>query len=103
MLVTFKCDAYETFQYFESVALQLLRKMGHSGTIPGAFKAFEVPEALTHLEQALAKIEPQPATYDDNKYDKDEDSIDIRTRAIPLIALLKAAIASHCDVLWQPR
>jgi len=53
MLVTFHTDAYENITYFADVAKSLLSLMGHSGTIPGAIKAENLPEALEKLQSGL--------------------------------------------------
>lgn len=102
MLVTFYCDAHEDITMFGDVAIRLLAMMGHSGKIPGALLATEVPAALASLTDALAS-EPQkhvpikPSSHDD----EEEEAISITLRAQPLIQLLKDAIQADCDVLWR--
>ena len=39
MLVAFKSDAYADIIMFGDVAQQLLKMMGHSGTVPSAIQA----------------------------------------------------------------
>lgn len=98
MLVTFHSDAYEDITYFGDVAKQLLSLMGHSGTVPGAIKFEDLPQALTHLQQGLAKSN-SPAS---DKEDEDgEMLIGLEKRAIPLINLLQASIRDECNVLWD--
>ena len=46
MLVTFTCKAYADITMFGNVAASLLRLMGHSGTVPGALLAHEVPHHM---------------------------------------------------------
>lgn len=53
MLITFHTDAYEDITYFADVAKRLLSLMGHSGTIPGAIKSENLPEALERLQAGL--------------------------------------------------
>lgn len=55
MLITFHTDAYEDITYFADIAKRLLSLMGHSGTIPGAIKSEQLPEALERLQTALQK------------------------------------------------
>ena len=98
MLVTFHSDAYENITYFGDVAQRLLALMGHSGTIPGAIKSEDLAEALSHLQQGLAKTQSNPAYQDD---DEEEVDVDLVKRAIPLVNLLKASIKNDCDVLWD--
>ena len=49
MLVTFTCEAYADITMFGDVAQHLLTLMGHSGTVPGAILAEDVPAALHRL------------------------------------------------------
>ena len=53
MLVTFTCPAYADITMFGDVAIRLLKMMGHSGTVPGALLAEDVPAALQRLEAAI--------------------------------------------------
>lgn len=95
MLVTFSCDAYENITLFGHVAQRLLSMMGHSGVVPSAILADDVPTALHKLEIALNQV-PKLAEYAD---DEPEDEISLDKRALPVIGLLKAAIKDHCDVM----
>ncbi len=52
MLVTFFCPAYANITMFGDVAVRLLKMMGHSGTVPSALLAENVPAALGRLEAA---------------------------------------------------
>lgn len=96
MFVTFSSQAYEKISYFEIVAKQLLSLMGHSGAVPGAFKAEDVPQALSSLQQGLAEQKDKHSFVDD-----DEAEISLAKRAVPLISLLHAAANNDCDVLWD--
>lgn len=98
MLITFSCDAYENITLFGSVAHKLLAMMGHSKAVPSAIVAEDVPAALNQLEHALKnesdETETQPSFDHDN-----EEPISLNKRAIPVIALLKAAVKAQCDVM----
>lgn len=96
MLVTFHTDAYEDIMYFADIAKRLLSLMGHSGTIPGAIKSEDLPEALKRLQSGLGKEEK---VVDDDE--ENEAQISLKKRAIPLINLLQAAIKKDKDVLWD--
>jgi len=50
MLVTFSTDAYANITMFGNHALDMLKMMGHSGTVPNAIKAEDVPQALSRLK-----------------------------------------------------
>jgi hypothetical protein len=95
MFVTFKSDAYEDITYFHSVAKQLITLMKHSGAIPGAIKAADLPHALTNLKYGLPHQESAGFLDTD-----DEPDISLSKRAVPLIHLLESAIKRNSDVLW---
>lgn len=100
MLVTFVCDAHENITMFGEVAIRFLQMMGHSGTVPGAMLAKEVPAALAALESALAEPGCQTRVNHEEE-DEDEQPISLSHRAFPLIQLLKNAIQAEADVVWN--
>lgn len=106
MLVTFTCKAYADITMFGDVAQQLLKMMGHSGAVPGALLAEDVPAALDRLkkaieaEQAAEAAEPPAAPAED---DADEQAVSLPHRAFPLIELLAAAARANCHVMWDKR
>ena len=53
MLIAFKSDAYADIIMFGDVAQQLLKMMGHSGAVPSAIQAEDVPAALERLKRSL--------------------------------------------------
>ena len=95
MLVTFHSNAYADITMFGDVALSLLKMMGHSGTIPSAMLAADLPAALKQLTQALASQQPQGSV------DDDDAPVSLSVRALPLIEMLQASIAADCDVMWD--
>ena len=106
MLVTFRTKAYANITMFGDVAKQLLELMGHSGTIPSAIKAEDVPIALARLETALLQrraaeaAEVPPNTHDRDDYDAPR-AVSISQRAVPMLELLRAAAAKKADVMWD--
>lgn len=103
MLVRFESDA-GGFTMFGDVAVQLLRMMGHSGTVPSALLAADIPAALESLQTALhAQPAPPPEREDavDQYGDRKEPRISIHTRAVPLIDLLARAARRGSDVTWR--
>lgn len=103
MLVTFQTSAYANITMFGDVAVQLLKMMGHSGTVPSAIRAEDVPEALERLKAAIAKVKttgesPSAGARDD---DSEEPPVSLAHRAFPLIELLEAAAKRKCDVMWD--
>lgn len=108
MLVVFHSKATESVTMFENVAVELLKLMGATGRIPGAFSAQDVPAALARLESALDQIKAQtPATTDEEAEDAAERSreppVAIAVRAAPLLSLLKRAAAANAEVVWEER
>ena len=101
MLVTFSCNAAPDITMFGNVAVQLLKLMGHSGTVPGALLAADVPEALAKLKSGIRAAEPSP-TQTENE-EPDEPPVSLATRAYPLIGLLDVAAREQCDVMWEQR
>jgi len=107
MIVTFRTQAYADIMMFGDIAVQLLKLMGHSGTVPGALLAEDIPEALDRLKKAIAA---QPAAVpekekkdrdDDEEEEEKEPPVSLAHRALPLIELLEAAATARCDVLWD--
>lgn len=98
MLVTFTTKAYADITMFGEVAQSLLKMMGHSGTVPSAIMAADVPAALEHLKSALDATTEQKSAENTND---DEPTVSMHNRALPLLALLAAATKDECDVMWK--
>jgi len=99
MLITFKTKAHAGVTMFGDVAKSMLKKMGHSGTIPGAILAEDVPAYLSRLTKTInADAVDNSQT---NKSAWDDQSVSQQSRAMPLIELLKAAAEQECDVMWE--
>ena len=101
MLVTFTCSAYADITMFGDVAVRLLKLMGHSGTVPSALLAEDVPAALARLEAAVAVQGQLPLPEESEHTDDEEPAISFSHRALPLIALLEAAAKAECNVTWD--
>jgi len=105
MLVTFHSKAWSNITMFGDVAVTLLKMAGHSGTVPSALLAGDVPSALARLKQKLAAAGPdgdgkqkgRPDVQDTEK----APAVGLRQRAYPLIQLLSAAAEQGCDVMWE--
>lgn len=101
MLVTFKTKAYPDITMFGDVAVRLLRLMGHSGTVPSAVRAEDVPAALEKLKAAIAEEKRKAAEQPPDEDDEDGPPVPLANRALPLIELLEAAADQGCDVVWE--
>src|SRR5215216_2549218 len=98
MLVRFDSEV-GSVTMFGDVAVTLLKMMGHSGTVPSALLAKDIPAALDKLNAALGKT---PA---DNESPQNEDGtqqshVSLRKRAFPLIELMGRAAARGVDISW---
>ena len=103
MLVTFSCPAYADITMFGEVAVRLLKLMGHSGTVPGALLAEDVPEALERLEAAVEADRQSPEPEQSAEDEDGEPAVSLPHRALPVIELLRAAARQQCNVRWDSR
>jgi len=104
MLITFRTKAYADITMFGAVGTKLLKLMGHSGTVPGAIKAADVPAALEKLTAAVAEQGDEPLGQPPDESDPEarrQPVVNLRQRAYPLMELLKAAAADEADVSWR--
>ena len=102
MLVTFRTKAHADITMFGDVAVELLKLTGHSGTVPSAILARDIPGVLMRLNAALAQLrrtQPvQPAASTDGDPEA-EPTVPLGRRALPLLELLRAAGAAGADVM----
>ncbi|MFP4279094.1 MAG: DUF1840 domain-containing protein [Halochromatium sp.] len=103
MLITFKTPVHADITLFGDVAKALIRMMGHSGAVPGALLAEDIPAALERLKTAVeanpeAPLDPEPGKHDE---DARAQSVSLKHRALPLIDLLETAAREHKNVIWD--
>lgn len=102
MLVRFKSVATGSITMFGDVAVQLIRMLGASGTIPGAISAGEIPQAAQRLREHLQTQESAAPTPNAKPAsDEDEVPVALSARAVPLLDLLARAAAANADVMWE--
>jgi hypothetical protein len=90
-------------------AVTLLKAMDHSGTVPGAILAADLPEALAKLRKALetqADVpapEPGAGVGADETEERDDapPPVTLRMRAVPLVDMIATAIARGSDLMWE--
>ena len=87
-------------------AVALLRGMGHSGTVPGAIMAADLPDALQRLQRMLdsagdTSVDAPPPEGDADDDAEREPAIRLRTRAVPLIDMMRTAIERNSDLMWE--
>lgn len=100
MLVNFDSNV-GGFTMFGEPAVKLLKMMGHSGTVPSAILARDIPTALERLKAALAADPGSPPTDENADETNKQPKVSLQQRAFPLIDLLTRAAARGCDVMWK--
>ena len=107
MLVSFHTKAHGDITMFGDVAVALLKLAGLSGNVPTAILAADIPAVLQRLGAGLAQhgaMAPASADGAAKAVDQDaEPAVPLGQRAVPLVALLRAAHAAGADVLIRPR
>ena len=108
MLLRFTSTATESVMMFGDIALQLIRMMGASGTVPGAIDAAGLPAAIKRLRQQLNNVATpdttrsrEPAKADEDGEEEQQASIALQTRAQPLLDILERAAAAEVPVMWE--
>ena len=71
--------------------------MGHSGTVPSAILAEDVPKALEKLRHAV----DVHGGEETGQQGDDAESVSLAHRALPLINLLETAAREEDDVMWK--
>jgi hypothetical protein len=109
MLVKFSTRFGELVMQGEP-AVALIRLGGHSGTVPSAVLAAELPEFLAKLRAGLElqgdQVSPPPPAKEPGRGWEDEEErserpIKLRLRAVPLLDMLDTAIRQQSDLLWE--
>jgi hypothetical protein len=100
MLIKFDSEA-GSFTMNGDIAVQLLQAMGHSGTVPSAILAEDIPAALTRLRAAVNSAAAVKSESPDSDTDNREEPVSLRQRAYPLIDLLERAANKGAEVMWR--
>ena len=104
MLITFRSKAGGSVTMFGDIAIRLLRMAGHTGTVPSALLAGQVPDALDRLKKGVAAAGQEEGVRGGPAADDDPETptpVALPVRAYPLIELLTAAARQECDVVWD--
>jgi len=100
MLIKFDSEV-GSFTMDGAIAVQLIRAMGHSGTVPGAILPADIPGALARLQGVVDKSPTGGKAPAAKSADESEVQVSLRQRAFPLIELLTLAAARGKEVLWK--
>lgn len=90
-------------------AVALLRLGGHSGTVPSAILAADLPEFLARLRKGLEQhgeeLSPAPPPRDPDQREEDDEPrerpVSLRMRAVPLLDMVETAIQRKSDLMWD--
>lgn len=99
MLIRFKSNAGD-MTMFGDIAVELIRMMGHSGTVPSALLAQDIPAALERLRKGVA-VAPAPAPQNEETEREEGPRVSLQQRAFPLIELLERCAKNGWDVMWE--
>ncbi|SEA17510.1 protein of unknown function [Thiothrix caldifontis] len=100
-MIRFTSPAAASVSMFEKDAKALIRMMGHSGTIPSAIRTEDVATALQHLEAALKAEASQTDASNKQPPADAEPAVSTNVRAYPLLELLRAAVTTQKNVMWE--
>lgn len=101
MLIKFDSEV-GSFSMDREIAVELLRAMGHSGTVPGAMLPADIPGALARLRSMVDKGPASPGKPAAKGEDEDGPApVSLRQRAYPLVDLLARASEKGKEVLWK--
>ena len=100
MLVTFSNRLSGDITMFGDIAVQLLKLMGHSGTVPSALSAEDVPAALAKLQNAIDDIEPLPESDLLQNEEEQGATVSLAHRAMPLIEMLQTSARDKSYLMW---
>jgi hypothetical protein len=96
VFITFHSRAAGDFMMTGEIAISLLKKMGHSGTVPSALMPEDIPQALDKLKAAMSAEPAAPPNSEDG-----EAPVSLSRRAYPLVKMLEASLAEDCEVMWD--
>ena len=89
-------------------AVTLVRLGGHSGTVPSAVLAADLPAFAARLRSGLdlhgGDLSPVPTAADRQEDDEDrprEQPITLRLRAVPLLDMIDTALRQKSDLVWE--
>jgi len=92
-------------------AVGVCRFGGHSGTVPSAVLAADLPGFLAKLRAGLElqgdQVSPPPPAREqggdwEGEEDPRERPIKLRLRAVPLLDMLDTAVLRQSDLFWEP-
>jgi hypothetical protein len=104
MLIRFHSPAFHDITMFGADGRRLIELMGMSGRIPSAVNAEDLPAVKARLLAGIESAPPPPAPEDADETEESDAArfrVPLKTRALPLLSMLDAAIAKDAYVMWE--
>lgn len=109
MFIKFESNESAPFVMQSEIAQQLVSMMGQGKDVDGSISGPAISEAISKLQQALARqaeaevAEPKDDEDEDSSQDEEsEQPLPISARAVPLMEMLRAADHTDSFVMWRP-
>lgn len=110
MLVRFSTRHGQLIMHGEP-AIAMLRLGGHTGTVPGAVLAADLPAFLQRLREGIATVgdapSPAPSAAETTTAAPDDENgprerpVMLRQRAVPLLEMIETALKRKSDLMWE--
>jgi hypothetical protein len=100
MLLTFESKA-GILSMADYVGVKLLKVMGHSGTVPGALLAPELPGAAAKLRDALQSLPATPPSAGETSAEATQLDPSFAKDIKPLIELIDETVKMGSDLTWK--
>jgi hypothetical protein len=98
MIYTFQSKASGNVIYLEGPGKAVLQAMGKDAAPKGILQESQMPAALASLEAAAATDEADRAAR--KAKGEPVEPISFRTRAQPMVAMIKAAMKAEVPIVW---
>ena len=98
MPIIFRTPTSQRVIMLDQHAEMILKTIHTSGNVPGALYPEAIPAAIEALE---AKIKLESQNDEESAQTEDSDAVDLQTRSLPLIELMKSAVEKNETVMWD--
>jgi hypothetical protein len=99
MPITFTTKTYADITMLNDIGETMLEMIGFGNLVPGAIAEQDVHQAFANLERNLVDENAKKKLSTDE--DEKQPSVELSTRAIPLLELLKSASSNQNAVSWK--
>lgn len=105
MLIKFQSNATAPFSMLADAAKPLLQGMGQGGRLEGSVSGAILRDAQTLLLAALKQAGQATGTHAPESIAEETDEeppVALSVRAVPLLEMMRKALAEDSFVMWQP-